>query len=144
MTDARRKLVPVVVVPGLPARAEAGCRDVLVVPRENLKRAAGDLHDAKISAVQGLDERVEGARIAHEAKALQGAQSTLVRPQGRGAEEREVRGLISMTTTLPGLGSWANWILVPPITPMASTISYEYFCSFSWRAVAMVSMGAVQ
>jgi hypothetical protein len=38
------------------------------------------------------------------------------------AEEREVRGLISMTTTRPVLGSWANWILVPPITRMASTI----------------------
>ena len=32
------------------------------------------------------------------------------------AEEREVRGLISMTTTRPVLGSWANWMLVPPMT----------------------------
>jgi hypothetical protein len=39
------------------------------------------------------------------------------------AEEREVRGLISITTTRPVLGSWANWMLVPPITWMASTMS---------------------
>ncbi len=39
------------------------------------------------------------------------------------AEEREVRGLISITTTRPVLGSWANWMLVPPMTPMASTMS---------------------
>ncbi len=38
------------------------------------------------------------------------------------AEEREVRGLISMTTTRPVFGSCANWMLVPPITWMASTI----------------------
>ena len=38
------------------------------------------------------------------------------------AEDRDVRGLISMTTTRPSLGSWANWMFVPPITPMASTI----------------------
>ncbi len=41
------------------------------------------------------------------------------------AEEREVRGLISMTTTRPEAGSCANWTLVPPITSMASTIRYE-------------------
>ena len=39
------------------------------------------------------------------------------------AEERDVRGLISMTTTLPLEGSWANWMFVPPITSMASTMS---------------------
>ena len=60
------------------------------------------------------------------------------------AEEREVRGLISMTTTLPVIGSWANWILVPPMTRMASTMSYEYFCSRFCSSGSMVSMGAVQ
>ena len=39
------------------------------------------------------------------------------------ADEREVLGLISMTVTLPVLGSWANWTFVPPITSMASTMS---------------------
>ncbi|OPZ22739.1 MAG: hypothetical protein BWZ10_00287 [candidate division BRC1 bacterium ADurb.BinA364] len=39
------------------------------------------------------------------------------------AEERDVRGLISMTTTRPVFGSWANWMFVPPITSMASTMS---------------------
>ena len=37
------------------------------------------------------------------------------------AEERLVRGLISMMTTRPVLGSWANWMLVPPMTLIAST-----------------------
>jgi len=37
-------------------------------------------------------------------------------------DERDVLGLDSMTTTLPVYGSWANWILVPPMTLMASTI----------------------
>ncbi len=39
------------------------------------------------------------------------------------AEERDVRGLISMTATRPVFGSWANWMLVPPMTWMASTMS---------------------
>jgi hypothetical protein len=39
------------------------------------------------------------------------------------AEERDVRGLISMTTTRPVSGSWANWMFVPPMTSMASTMS---------------------
>ena len=39
------------------------------------------------------------------------------------ADERDVRGLISMTTTRPVLGSWANWMLVPPMTSMASTMA---------------------
>ena len=39
------------------------------------------------------------------------------------AEERDVRGLISMTTTRPVLGSWANWMFVPPMTWIASTMS---------------------
>jgi len=56
------------------------------------------------------------------------------------AEEREVRGLISITTTRPVSGSWANWTFVPPITSMASTISYEYFWSRSWSPGSMVSM----
>ncbi len=37
------------------------------------------------------------------------------------AEERDVLGLISIMTTLPVSGSCANWILVPPITPILST-----------------------
>jgi hypothetical protein len=32
------------------------------------------------------------------------------------ADERDVRGLISITTTRPVFGSWANWTFVPPIT----------------------------
>ena len=32
------------------------------------------------------------------------------------AEEREVRGLISITMILSVTGSWANCTLVPPIT----------------------------
>ncbi len=39
------------------------------------------------------------------------------------ALEREVRGLISMTTTRPVFGSWAICTFVPPITCMASTMS---------------------
>ena len=39
------------------------------------------------------------------------------------AELRLVRGLISMTTTRPVFGSWANWTFVPPMTWMASTMS---------------------
>jgi hypothetical protein len=39
------------------------------------------------------------------------------------ADERDVRGLISMTTTRPVFGSWANWTFVPPMTSMASTMS---------------------
>jgi hypothetical protein len=39
------------------------------------------------------------------------------------AEERLVLGLISMTTTRPVAGSWANWTFVPPMTSMASTMS---------------------
>ncbi len=39
------------------------------------------------------------------------------------AEDRDVRGLISITTTRPVSGSWANCTLVPPMTPMASTMS---------------------
>ena len=39
------------------------------------------------------------------------------------AEEREVRGLISMMTVRSFLGLWANWTLVPPMTPMPSTMS---------------------
>jgi hypothetical protein len=39
------------------------------------------------------------------------------------AEERDVRGLISITTTRPVLGSCANWTLVPPMTSMDSTIA---------------------
>ena len=38
------------------------------------------------------------------------------------AEEREVRGLISMTTIRSETGSWANCTLVPPITCTDSTI----------------------
>ena len=32
------------------------------------------------------------------------------------ADEREVLGLISITTTRPVSRSWANWMLVPPMT----------------------------
>ena len=39
------------------------------------------------------------------------------------ALDRLVRGLISMMTTRPVRGSWANWMLVPPMTWMASTTS---------------------
>jgi len=60
------------------------------------------------------------------------------------ADEREVRGLISMTTTRPVFGSWANWMFVPPITSMASTIAYEYFCNLCCKSGEIVSMGAVQ
>ncbi len=39
------------------------------------------------------------------------------------ADERDVLGLISITTTRPVLGLCANCIFVPPMTCMASTIS---------------------
>jgi len=39
------------------------------------------------------------------------------------ADDREVRGLISMTTILPVSGSWANCTLVPPITLIDSTMA---------------------
>ena len=38
------------------------------------------------------------------------------------AEEREVRGLISITMIRSLTGSWANCTLVPPITCTDSTI----------------------
>ena len=38
------------------------------------------------------------------------------------ADEREVRGLISMTTMRSLTGSWANCTLVPPMTWTDSTI----------------------
>ena len=38
------------------------------------------------------------------------------------ADEREVRGLISITTTLSSSRLCANCMFVPPNTPMASTI----------------------
>ena len=60
------------------------------------------------------------------------------------AEERDVRGLISMMTTRPVLGSCANWTLVPPMTPMASTILKAILVRRSMSSGAMVSMGAAQ
>ena len=60
------------------------------------------------------------------------------------AEEREVRGLISMMTTRPVLGSCANCTFVPPMTPMASTILKAIFVRRSISSGAMVSMGAAQ
>jgi len=39
------------------------------------------------------------------------------------ADDRDVRGLISMTTTRSVFGSCANCTFVPPITWMASTIA---------------------
>ena len=38
------------------------------------------------------------------------------------ADERDVLGLISITTIRSVTGSWANWTFVPPITPIDSTI----------------------
>ena len=38
------------------------------------------------------------------------------------AEERDVRGLISMITIRPSFGLWANWTFVPPMTPIRSTM----------------------
>ncbi len=60
------------------------------------------------------------------------------------AEEREVRGLISITTMRPVCGSWANWTLVPPITPIASTMAWACRSNSFWRAGSMVSIGATQ
>ena len=56
------------------------------------------------------------------------------------AEERDVRGLISITTTRSLTGSWANWTFVPPITSMASTMSYECFCSRACSSGEMVRL----
>ena len=61
----------------------------------------------KVSPVASMaDTRAIGKPVALEAR----------------AEEREVRGLISMTTTRSETGSWANWTLVPPMTWTDSTI----------------------
>ena len=46
----------------------------------------------------------------------------LAYPYNIAAEDREVLGLISITTIRPETGSWANCTLVPPITWIASTM----------------------
>src|SRR5690554_8196685 len=66
------------------------------------------------SACQHGGDRAMGKPVALEAR----------------AEEREVRGLISMTTMRPVLGSCAHCTLVPPITPTLSTMRYESSCNF--------------
>ena len=60
------------------------------------------------------------------------------------AEERDVRGLISMMTTRPVFGSCANCTFVPPITPIASTILNASFFSRSSSALSIVRNGAAQ
>ena len=60
------------------------------------------------------------------------------------AEEREVRGLISITIIRSETGSWANCTLVPPITCTDSTILYACSCKRFWHASEIVSMGAEQ
>ena len=60
------------------------------------------------------------------------------------AEEREVRGLISMTMMRPVSGLRANCTFVPPMTWMASTILYAWRCSSFCTSSGMVSMGAEQ
>ena len=60
------------------------------------------------------------------------------------AEDRLVRGLISIMTTRPVLGLWANWTFVPPMTPMDSTILNAIVLSLSSRALSMVRKGAEQ
>ena len=60
------------------------------------------------------------------------------------ADERDVRGLISMITTRPVFGSCANCTFVPPITPIASTI----LNASRWRrfssSLSIVRNGAAQ
>ncbi len=60
------------------------------------------------------------------------------------AEEREVLGLISITTILSVSGSWANCTFVPPITSIASTIRYACSCSLACTSFEIVSIGALQ
>ncbi len=60
------------------------------------------------------------------------------------ADERDVLGFISIATILSSKELCANCMLVPPITPIASTILYEYSCSLSWTSFDMVSIGAEQ
>ena len=60
------------------------------------------------------------------------------------AEEREVLGLISITTMRSVTGSWANCTLVPPITCTESTMRYACSCSRFWSSSEIVSMGAEQ
>jgi len=60
------------------------------------------------------------------------------------AELRDVRGLISITTTRPVSGWWASWTFVPPTTPIARTMRYAMSCRVAWRPGSMVSIGAVQ
>ena len=60
------------------------------------------------------------------------------------ADEREVRGLISMMTTRPVFGSCANWTLVPPMTPIASTILNASRFRRSSSSLEMVRNGAAQ
>ncbi len=60
------------------------------------------------------------------------------------ADEREVRGLISMITTRPVFGSCANCTFVPPMTPIASTILNASRLSLSSRSLEIVRNGAAQ
>jgi len=55
------------------------------------------------------------------------------------ADERLVRGLISMMTTRPVFGSCAHWTLQPPMTPIASTIRKASFFSRSSRSLEIVA-----
>ena len=60
------------------------------------------------------------------------------------AEERDVRGLISITMIRSVTGSWANCTFVPPITCTDSTILYACSCSLFWHSSEIVSIGAEQ
>ena len=60
------------------------------------------------------------------------------------ADEREVRGLISMMTTRPVFGSCAHWTLQPPMTPTDSTILNASRLSFSSSSLEIVRNGAAQ
>ncbi len=60
------------------------------------------------------------------------------------ADEREVRGLISMITTRPVFGSCANCTFVPPMTPIASTIRKAMSCRRFSSSLEIVRNGAAQ
>ncbi len=60
------------------------------------------------------------------------------------AEERDVRGLISMMTTRPVFGSCANWTLVPPMTPIFSTMRKASRRRRSSSFLSIVRNGAAQ
>jgi hypothetical protein len=75
------------------------------VPAKTLSLSA----EAMVNGEESGGDELQGKPVAFDAK----------------ADERDVRGLISIITIRPVFGSWANCMFDPPITPIFSTTLYE-------------------